>query len=123
MMEITVLPQLFTVCQVRDFGQIDLGAPFVFTATTDQECSLVCPVEQAPEETLLREDGWRAFRIEGILVFYLLGILAGISSVLAAAGIGIFAISTYNTDYVLVKEGDLDWDIDALTAEGYLISK
>ena len=123
MMEITVLPQLFTVCQVRDFGQIDLSAPFVFTATTDQECSLVCPVERAPEETLLREDGWRAFRIEGILDFSLIGILAGISSVLAAAGIGIFAISTFNTDYVLVKEGDLDWAIDALTAEGYLISK
>ena len=122
-MEITVLPQLFTVCQVRDFGQIDLSAPFVFTATTDQECSLVCPVERAPEETLLREDGWRAFRIEGILDFSLIGILAGISSVLAAAGIGIFAISTFNTDYVLVKEGDLDWAIDALTAEGYLISK
>ena len=122
-MEITVLPQLFTVCQVRDFGQIDLSAPFVFTATTDQECSLVCPVEQAPEETLLREDGWRAFRIEGILDFSLIGILAGISSVLAAAGIGIFVISTFNTDYVLVQEGDLDWAIDALTAEGYLISK
>ena len=123
MMEITVLPQLFTVCQVRDFGQIDLSAPFVFTATTDQECSLVCPVERAPEETLLREDGWRAFRIEGILDFSLIGILAGISSVLAAAGIGIFVVSTFNTDYVLVKEGDLDWAIDALTAEGYLISK
>ena len=122
-MEITVLPQLFTVCQVRDFGQIDLSAPFVFTATTDQECSLVCPVERAPEETLLREDGWRAFRIEGILDFSLIGILAGISSVLAAAGIGIFAISTFNTDYVLVKEGDLDWAIDALTAEGYLVLK
>ena len=122
-MEITVLPQLFTVCQVRDFGQIDLSAPFVFTATTDQECSLVCPVERAPEETLLREDGWRAFRIEGILDFSLIGILAGISSVLAAAGIGIFVVSTFNTDYVLVKEGDLDWAIDALTAEGYLISK
>ena len=123
MMEIQVLPQLFTICQVKDFGQIDLRTPFVFTATTDQECSLVCPVDRVPEETILREDGWRALRIEGILDFSLIGILAGISSVLAAVGIGIFVVSTFNTDYVLVKEGDLDWAIDALTAEGYLILK
>ena len=55
-----------------------------------------------------RDDGWKAFRIQGVLDFSLIGILAKIAAALADNGISIFAVSTYNTDYVLIKskEGD-----------------
>lgn len=66
-----------------------------------------------------REDGWRAFRAAGPLDFSLTGILAGIASVLAAAGIPIFAVSTYDTDYVLVKTERYEAALDALRAAGY----
>jgi len=97
------LPQAFTVAKVPHNGEIPEGI-FVFTARTDAEYSLVCPTSDVPRNTLVREDGWRAFRIAGTLEFSLVGILAGISSVLAKAEIGIFAVSTFDTDYILFKE-------------------
>ena len=61
-----------------------------------------------------REDGWRAFRICGVLDFSLIGILAGITQILADRKIGLFAISTYNTDYVLTKEENFESAVLAL---------
>ena len=68
-----------------------------------------------------RDDGWRAFRIQGVLDFALIGILAKIASVLAENGISIFAVSTYNTDYVLVKEENYQKALDILARSGYEI--
>ena len=73
--------------------------------------------------TVERDDGWRGFRITGQLDFSLIGILAGISKVLAANEIGIFAISTYNTDYVLTKEENFRKALDALRGAGYEIEE
>ncbi len=70
-------------------------------------------------ETAAREDGWRAFRIEGVLDFSLTGILSAISGILAENGIGIFAVSTYNTDYILVKAENLVKALDVLREAGY----
>ena len=89
---------------VKDYSKVNLDAEFCFTGKTDEEKSLVCLTEDVPENTIEREDGWKAFRIEGILDFSLIGILSQISALLAENEIGIFAISTYNTDYILVKE-------------------
>ena len=86
-----------------------------------EEKSLVCPISLVPGNTIEREDDWRAFRIEGVLDFSLIGILSKISSLLAANKIGIFAISTFNTDYILTKKEDFDKAIDVLKAEGYLV--
>ena len=80
--------------------------PFVFTGSTDQEKSLVCPADIIPENIIVRDDGWRAFRICGVLDFSLIGILSKLSGILAENGIALFAVSTYNTDYILVKEYD-----------------
>ena len=111
----------FSVCKVKDYSGIDLTRPFCFIGKTDEENSLVCPEETVPENTLERDDGWRGFRIIGQLDFSLVGILAGISKVLAANEIGIFAISTYNTDYVLTKEENFRKALDALRDAGYEI--
>ncbi len=118
MINIGVLDVEFSVCKVRDYSEIDIDQPYVFTGRTDQEKSLVCPKELVPDNTRVREDGWRAFRICGELDFSLVGILAGISQVLADHKIGIFAISTYNTDYVLTKEGDIEKAVRVLEEAG-----
>ena len=94
MMQLKVIDIEFSVCKVKDYSGIDLNQEYVFTGATDEEKSLVCPVSLVPDNTTQREDGWRAFRIEGVLDFSLIGILAKISTCLAESGIGIFAIST-----------------------------
>ena len=118
-MKLEVLPQLFSVCKVADYGGVDFGAPFVFTGATDGEKSLVCPTTLVPANTFARSDGWRAFRVAGTLDFSLVGILASLSKTLADAGVGIFAISTFDTDYILTKAEDFDRALAALRAEGH----
>ncbi|MBR6351542.1 MAG: ACT domain-containing protein [Firmicutes bacterium] len=118
-----VLPYDLTVCKTESVSDIDFSSDFFFAGKTDEEISLVCKTEDAPEKTTEREDGWRCFRIEGQLDFSLTGILSRISAVLADAGIGIFAVSTYNTDYVLVKARDLDRSVSSLKEAGYVFAE
>ena len=120
-MELKVIDKELSVCKVSDFSEIDTGQPYIFTGSTDEERSLVCPTELVPGNTIERNDGWRAFRIEGVLDFSLIGILSKISTCLAENGIGIFAISTFNTDYVLTKENDFSKAIEVLELAGYTI--
>ena len=111
----------FSVSKVEDYSEVDLQRPFVFIGSTDQEKSLVCPTNIVPKNTITREDGWKAVRICGELDFSLIGILAGITRILAERRIGIFAISTFSTDYVLTKEVEYEKAIHALKDAGYSI--
>lgn len=86
--------------------------------STDDELSLVCSADEVPED-VTHTPGWRAFKIRGPLDFGLVGILAGLSTVLADAEVSIFAISTYDTDYVLVRAHQLEQAIAALESAGY----
>ena len=90
-----------------------------FVGKTPDELSLVCETALVPENTCAREDGWRALRVEGTLEFSLIGILSSITSVLAQAKISVFCVSTFDTDYVLVKEEKLADALTALTRAGY----
>ena len=118
-MKLKTLPCALTVCKLADASQIDLDRDFYFLARTDEELSLVCRTEDTPANTTDRDDGWRAFRIEGVLDFSLIGILSTISAILAENKIGIFAVSTYNTDYILVKEENFDRAMQVLGKKGY----
>ena len=118
-MLLKVFETALSVCKVTDLSQVDPARELTFTGVTDEEVSLVCPTDAVPGNAYEREDGWRAFRIEGVLDFSLVGILADVSGVLACANVGLFAISTYNTDYILVKDLDLPTALDALCAAGY----
>lgn len=120
-MELEVLNMDLTVCTLASAEDLGPAKDFFFLARTDREISLVCRTEDVPEGTLEREDGWRGFRIRGILDFSLIGILARISGLLSEAGISIFALSTYQTDYILVKEGDFESALDLLFSRGYRI--
>lgn len=118
-MDLQVLTEHFSVCKVKDLRFVDYTGDFVFVGKTDQEISLVCGTDRAPEACLERDDGWRCLRIKGELDFSLVGVLAGITEVLARQKIGIFAVSTYNTDYVLVREENLARAVEALGTAGY----
>ena len=120
-MEIKKLADHFSVCKVKDYSAFDFDSPYYFLGRTDEEFSLVCRTEDVPGNVLEREDGWMAFRIQGVLDFSLIGILSQIATLLADNQIGIFAISTYNTDYILTKEKNYDRALNILSDAGYQI--
>lgn len=112
----------FAVCKVQDYSGVNLESPFCFIGKTDEERSLVCLAQDVPVNVTHREDGWRAFGIEGELDFSLIGILARICGILAEREIGVFAVSTFNTDYILVKAEHFDSALSALADAGYQIT-
>ena len=120
-MELQNLPYSFTICKPVRAADIATDAEFVFWARTDRELSLVCQTKDAPADTVERDDGWRGFRVQGVLDLSLVGILSALSGILAEHNIGLFAFSTYDTDTILVKEADFDRAMDALARAGYTI--
>ena len=121
-MKLKKLPWDLTVCRCSSAESVDLSADFFFVGKTDEEISLVCATASVPANTIAREDGWRGFRFEGVLDFSLTGILSKLSGILAENGIGIFAVSTYNTDYILVKAENFDRSLSVLESAGYEIA-
>ena len=81
-----------------------------------------CPEGQVPEG-VKQETGWRAFKVAGPLDFSLTGILLSLADPLARAGVSIYAVSTYDTDYVFVKEQKLDQARQALLGAGHRIKE
>ena len=121
-MKIKRLNYDFSVCKVEDYLETDLGSEYCFTGKTDEECSLVCITENVSGNATERDDGWKAFRIQGVLDFSLIGILAKLSTLMEENGIGIFAVSTYNTDYILIKKENFEKAMEILELAGYEIS-
>ena len=120
-MKLNVLPFDLTVCKLSPSAGIGPASDFFFLGRTDEEISLVCKTGSVPADTVAREDGWRGFRVAGVLDFSLVGILSKLTAVLAENGIGIFAVSTYNTDYILVKKENFEKAAAALETAGYEI--
>ena len=83
----------------------------------------MCRTEDVPAKTVECDDGWRGFRIEGVLDFSLIGILSKLSTILAENKIGIFSVSTYNTDYILTKAENFDRAMNVLAAAGYEVTE
>ena len=122
-MELKLLSQSFSVCKIPNLSQTDLSREFVFLARTDEELSLVCQTAAVPQNAWIQEDGWRGFRIIGTLDFSMVGVLANISALLAEHKIIIFAISTYNTDYIFTKADAFDQAIALLEGAGYAVAR
>ncbi|NDJ51457.1 MAG: ACT domain-containing protein [Chloroflexi bacterium] len=119
-----VLPKHYAVCQLP----ADAAAPDWATQgelfclmRSPEELSIVCEEWLVPEQGVIIERGWRALKLQGPFAFELTGVLTAVLNPLADAAIGIFALSTYNTDYVLVKQDQLDPAIEALRAAGHQI--
>ncbi|GBG58434.1 amino acid-binding protein [Sporomusaceae bacterium FL31] len=118
-----ILPNKIGVCKLDAQSAVPIWTckgEFFSITKTPEELSIVCSEDNIPKDVLC-ERGWRAFKVQGTLDFGLVGILAKITAALANAGLGIFAVSTYNTDYILVKEKDLEYAIIALHNDGHEI--
>lgn len=120
-MELKKIGYDFSVCKVENYSYVNLDAEYSFVGKTDEEKSLVCITKDLPPNVIERDDGWKAFRIQGVLDFSLIGILSNISGILAKKEIGIFAISTFQTDYVLTKKENYQTALDILKEAGYKI--
>ncbi len=118
-MELKKLDYDLTVCKVQSADDIDLSKEFYFIGKTNEEYSLVCITENTPDNIAQRDDGWKGFRIQGVLDFSLIGILSKITTILADNEIGIFAVSTFNTDYILVKKENFEKALTILSKAGY----
>ncbi len=120
-LRLSVLDERLAVCRLEAGSEIPpwaTGAPFFCVTRTPDELSIVCPEERVPVG-IACERGWRAFKLEGPFDFGLVGILAAVAAPLAESNVGILAIATYDTDYVLVKEEQLDPAIAALRERGH----
>ena len=120
-MKIKRIEDSFSVCKVENYSLVNMNSEYCFTGKTEEENSLVCLTKDVPSNVIERDDGWKAFYIQGTLDFSLIGILSKISGILAENGIGIFAISTFNTDYVLTKNENYERALQALSEAGYEI--
>ncbi|WP_455538686.1 ACT domain-containing protein [Terrisporobacter sp.] len=118
-MKLKIINQDFSICKIKDLSQVDFLDEFCFIGKTDEELSLVCSTNNIPENIIERDDNWKALRIDGVLEFSLIGVLSKISTILAENKIGIFSISTYNTDYILIKKENFQKGIKALEDNGY----
>jgi hypothetical protein len=120
---LSVLPQTFAVCRLDPAAAIPasvLSCDFASVTRTADELSLVLPEEAVPG-TWRAERGWRCLKVQGPLDFGLTGVLAALSVPLAESGISIFALSTYDTDYLLVRAVDLAKALRVLTARGHVL--
>lgn len=115
------LPGRFAVCRLAPDAPIpewSTKSDFFSITRTSDELSIVCQQDSVPEGVQCERD-WRCLRIAGTIPFATTGVLAGLTAPLAATGIGIFAISTFDTDYLFVKQEDWPTAVDALRCRGY----
>ena len=112
------------VCRLDAGGDIppwvDQSSEFTSITRTIDELSVVCACDHVPDGVPM-EGPWRAFRVQGPIIMTLIGVVAALANPLAEAGISIFAISTFDTDYVLVHEPDFDAAVGALTRAGHVV--
>ena len=117
-LSLSILPQKLAVCRLGKDARIPVwveGDNFFSITKTDDELSIVCSENRVPDD-IKAEKGWQAFKVEGPLDFSLTGILASLANPLAEAGISIFAVSTFDTDYLLVKSDKLNEAVKVLSS-------
>jgi uncharacterized protein len=122
-LSLTMLRETFALCRLGPDDPLPLWAatgPFTSITRTPDELSIVCPATSVPPDTHAVRD-WRCLKVDGPLDLSLTGIMAALSGQLAAAGIAIFPIATYDTDYIFVREADTGRAVEALTAAGHTV--
>ena len=124
MVALTVLPAEFGICRLDSSAEIPswiAGCSTYFLAKTPDELSVLCPVRFIPKAISV-SGGWRCMRVHGPMDFDQIGVLSSLTGPLAEAGISILAISTYNTDYLLVKMEMLQKAINVLEKAGHRVT-
>jgi len=123
LLTLSIQPNTYAVCRLEPSTGIPSWAPqgaFWSIIGTPDELSIVCQESSVPS-SVKREGGWRILKCEGPLDFALTGIMASIADPLADAGVSIFPLATYDTDYVLVKESQLQTCRNALASYGHVV--
>ena len=118
---LSLLPQKYAVCQLHPNGHIPTWAligDFVSLTRTDHELSVVCMQENVPDE-IQAERNWRCICVQGAFDFSVVGVHTSLAVPLAEANISVLAIATYETDYVLIKDNDLQKAVDVLKKAGH----
>ncbi len=124
-LKISVLPEVLMVCRLDRDAQVPnwtYEGDFVSVTKTPEELSIVCRQVDVPKNVRCEKD-WRCIKVNGPLDFTYVGILASLSVPLSKAGVSIFAVSTYDTDCLLVKEKDLERTILVLNQEGHIVEQ
>jgi hypothetical protein len=120
-----VLPHNFAVCKLCPDAAIPPwateGEVFSITRTAD-ELSVVCSQDSVPDGIRYERD-WRCLRVAGSMPFSIIGVVAGLTAALAEAGISVFVVSTFDTDYLLVKQKDLENALEVLRRRGCAIQQ
>ena len=120
-MKLRLLEPAFAVCKIPSPADADLRAPYTFLSITEEEVSLVCEAGRVPARATAAEQDFRCLKIEGPLDFSMVGVIAGISAILAEHGVSLFVISTYDTDYILLKANALERAVTILLERGYTL--
>ena len=120
-MELEKLEYDLSVCKIETIEHVDFSQEFVHLSKTADEISLVCETDYVPPGAIELEPGWKALKVSGVLDFGMISVISKISNILAESGISIFVISTYNTDYVLMKAEVFDRGVRALGQHGYVV--
>jgi hypothetical protein len=122
---LTLLPETFAVCRLAPDAPVPeppAGGSLYSWTRTATESSVICVEGEAPESDD-REGDWRALVVDGPLPFEAVGILAALAGALAAAEVSLFALSTFDTDYLLVKQESLDTAIATLRHRGNTVHR
>lgn len=122
-LSLVVLDDTFAVCKLAPEAAIPakvMTGGFSCVTRTSDELSLVCSESVVPED-VMSERGWRGLRVDGSMAFTEIGVLASLVAQLAEAGISVFAISTFDTDYLFVKSQDWDESLALLQETGHKI--
>lgn len=122
-LKLVVLNDTFAVCRLAPNSAIPtwaVNSTFSSITRTPDELSIVCRQSDVPGG-IAREEGWRCLKVQGPLAFELTGVLASLGSTLARAGVSIFAVSTFDTDYIFVRENDLTRSVQSLLEAGHSV--
>jgi hypothetical protein len=121
---LSILPDKLAICRLPPNAMVPIwasGGVLLSITRTADELSIVCPEAGVPED-VLADRGWRCFKVEGPLALSLTGVLASLLNPLAEARINIFALSTFDTDYLLVKEDKVSRAAEILIQAGHRLS-
>ena len=123
---LTLLEGTFAVCKLdtneRTPGWVlDTAGPIACVVRTADELCIICAEEDVPRTAVKVERGFRAFKLEGPVPFTTVGVVSGLTKPLAEAGISVFVISTFDTDYLMVNEKHVERAAKLLTAAGFVV--
>jgi hypothetical protein len=124
-LSLELLPGLYAVCRLGPGDAapaVPPDAAFFALARTAEELSIVCE-ERAVPPGARTEPGWRCFKVEGPLPFDLTGVVASLAGPLAAGGIPLFVVSTFDTDYLLVKQAQVEEAAATLQRAGHQVAR